>query len=177
MMTKVAHEIDWTYVGDAVPAFVYMAVMPFTYSIAYGLIAGIITYMVLNTFAWLLEIASGGRITPHNKHLKDPWTYKVAGGIIPDWIVRLFKGLVFPRSFYSSCKPDLTWPPLHYSKRDFWRSENPDAIQHPTLASSHIDTGIVSTIIAGTDAGFSSEGYRDPEKLVEKTPQTETQQI
>lgn len=96
MMTKVAYEINWTYIGDAVPAFVCLAVMPFTYSIAYGLIAGIITYMILNTFAWLLEIASGGRITPHNKHLKDPWTYKVAGGIIPDWIIRLLKGLVFP---------------------------------------------------------------------------------
>ena len=31
--------INWNYVGDAIPAFVTLVSMPFTYSIAYGLIA------------------------------------------------------------------------------------------------------------------------------------------
>jgi len=92
MMTKVAAEINWLYIGDAVPAFVTIAVMPFTYSIAYGLIAGILTYILLNTTAWALDKATGGRVTPHNRHLKDPWTYKIPGGILPPWVVRLAKG-------------------------------------------------------------------------------------
>jgi AGZA family xanthine/uracil permease-like MFS transporter len=94
MMTKVAREINWLYLGDAVPAFVTLAVMPFTYSIAYGLIAGIVTYIILNTFTWAVDKITGGRITPHNRHLKDDWTYKIPGGILPKWLVRLFQGLV-----------------------------------------------------------------------------------
>ncbi|KAJ9195354.1 hypothetical protein DTO164E3_6890 [Paecilomyces variotii] len=100
MMTKAAPEINWLYLGDAVPAFVTLAVMPFTYSIAYGLISGIVTYVILNTFTWLVDKVSGGRITPANRHLKDPWTYKIPGGILPAWIVRLARG-----------------------KKDFWREE------------------------------------------------------
>ncbi|PGH18083.1 hypothetical protein AJ79_00711 [Helicocarpus griseus UAMH5409] len=108
MMTKVASDINWSYVGDAVPAFITLAVMPFTYSIAYGLIAGILSYVLLNTVAWLIEVASGGRIVPHNKSMKEPWSYKVPGGILPGWLVRMVHG-----------------------KKDFWRedvldSDNPN---------------------------------------------------
>ncbi|KAI9742046.1 MAG: hypothetical protein M1834_000436 [Cirrosporium novae-zelandiae] len=103
MMCKAAADINWRYVGDAVPAFVTLAVMPFTYSIAYGLIAGIITYMILNTITWLFEVASSGRIKPHNKEIKDPWTWKIPGGILPGWVVRLARG-----------------------KKDFWRADDED---------------------------------------------------
>jgi AGZA family xanthine/uracil permease-like MFS transporter len=92
MMAKVAPEINWLYIGDALPAFVTLAVMPFTYSIAYGLIAGIVTYIILNAFTWMMDKLTGGRITPHNRHLKDPWTYKVPGGVLPSWLKRLLHG-------------------------------------------------------------------------------------
>lgn len=113
MMAKVAADINWAYMGDAVPAFVTIAVMPFTYSIAYGLIAGIMSYILLNTVAWLIEFVSGGRIRPHNKDLKEPWTYKVEGGLLPQWTMRLAKG-----------------------KRDFWREDDvhppdPSAARYP----------------------------------------------
>ncbi|OJD15760.1 hypothetical protein AJ78_04017 [Emergomyces pasteurianus Ep9510] len=104
MMTKVAAEINWSYLGDAVPAFVTLAVMPFTYSIAYGLIAGIISYILLNTVAWVVEKASGGRIVPHNKNLKEQWSWRVPGGILPRWLVRLARG-----------------------KKDFWRQDDLDS--------------------------------------------------
>ncbi|EEQ84024.1 MFS transporter, AGZA family, xanthine/uracil permease [Blastomyces dermatitidis ER-3] len=100
MMTKVVSEINWSYVGDAVPAFITLAVMPFTYSIAYGLIAGIMSYILLNTVAFIIEKASRGRIVPHNKNLKEPWSWRVPGGILPAWLVRLVNG-----------------------KRDFWRED------------------------------------------------------
>ena len=50
--------------------------MPFTYSIAYGLIAGITTYMVLNTVLWIIEKLYGGRIEQANKEEKDPGRIK-----------------------------------------------------------------------------------------------------
>ncbi|KAL1955329.1 hypothetical protein VTO42DRAFT_8669 [Malbranchea cinnamomea] len=98
MMVKVAADINWRYIGDAVPAFLTLAVMPFTYSIAYGLIAGILSYILLNTLVWIVEVMTGGRIRPDGKEFKEPWSWKVPGGILPRWLVRLFKG-----------------------KKDFWR--------------------------------------------------------
>jgi adenine/guanine/hypoxanthine permease len=102
MMVKSVTEINWNYVGDAVPAFITIVLMPFTYSIADGLIGGICTYMLINTVVWLIELASGGRIVPPNKHEKEPWTWRIPGGFFPPWLVRLTKG-----------------------KKDFWREEVP----------------------------------------------------
>jgi AGZA family xanthine/uracil permease-like MFS transporter len=100
MMVKSVTEINWKYAGDAIPAFVTIAIMPFTYSIADGLIAGIFTYILINLTVWIIEIASGGRIVPPNKHEKDPWTWRIPGGFLPPWTTRLFQG-----------------------KKDFWRED------------------------------------------------------
>lgn len=101
MMTLHVTEINWKYLGDAVPAFVTIALMPFTYSIADGLIAGVCTYITLNTTIWVIEKLSGGRIVPPNKDMKEPWTYKIPGGVLPPWVTRLAKG-----------------------KKDFWKEED-----------------------------------------------------
>lgn len=98
MMAKAAKDINWKYIGDSIPAFITLAVMPFTYSIAYGLIAGICSYILINTTIWLIELASGGQIVADGKEFKDPWTYKIKGGLLPGWLVRMCRG-----------------------KRDFWR--------------------------------------------------------
>lgn len=103
MMTRACTEINWRYIGDSVPAFVTLIVMPFTYSIAYGLIAGIVTYIILNGGAWILEKCSGGRIVPHDAEQADYWSPKVRGGILPGWVKRAARG-----------------------KRDFWREWNFD---------------------------------------------------
>ncbi|KAF8423501.1 hypothetical protein BGX38DRAFT_1251968 [Terfezia claveryi] len=60
---------------DGIPAFITIICMPFTYSIAYGLIAGIISYIVLNTAAWI----------------KDPWTWRIPGGFFPRWLSAYFR--------------------------------------------------------------------------------------
>lgn len=39
MMARAVVDINWRYIGDSVPAFLTLIIMPFTYSIAYGLIA------------------------------------------------------------------------------------------------------------------------------------------
>ncbi|KAI0384600.1 permease family-domain-containing protein [Hypomontagnella monticulosa] len=92
MMMQAVTEINWRYIGDAIPAFVTICAMPFTYSIADGLIGGICLYITLNTSVWLIEKLSGGRIVPPNKAEKDPWTWRLRGGIMPPWMVRLSAG-------------------------------------------------------------------------------------
>lgn len=118
MMAKAAADINWRYVGDSLPAFLTLAIMPFTYSIAYGLIAGIISYIIINTFIWIVEIASGGRIIPDGKEFKDPWTYKIKGGILPPWVLRAAKG-----------------------KKDFWRAE-PSPVAHSPASGSLSGEGV-----------------------------------
>ena len=39
MMARSVVDINWRYAGDALPAFITLIFMPFSYSIAYGLIA------------------------------------------------------------------------------------------------------------------------------------------
>ncbi|KAK3337548.1 permease family-domain-containing protein [Cercophora scortea] len=105
MMFQSVTEINWKYAGDAVPAFVCIMLMPFTYSIADGLIGGICLYIVLNTVIWLVEFASGGRIVPPNKADKDPWTWQMPGGFAPPWLSRLLGG---KKKFWLSDSPYTT---------------------------------------------------------------------
>ncbi|KAI2791190.1 putative xanthine/uracil permease [Penicillium oxalicum] len=116
LMAQSAAKINWRYHGDAIPAFLTIAIMPFTYSIAYGLIAGILSYVLLNGTAWILEKASGGRIVPPNKDESDPWSWKVPGGILPPWVKRAARG-----------------------KKDFWRQDEEQAVADDlgSLGSSH----------------------------------------
>lgn len=113
--------------------------MPFTYSIAYGLIAGIVSYMVLNTIAWLIEKATGGRIRPADKEYKDPWTYKIEGGVLPPWVTRAAKG-----------------------KKDFWR---PYAdVEHNTVGTTLEGREDVPAKIPGThEAGELRDGSSSEE--------------
>lgn len=125
LMCKAAADINWRYVGDAVPAFLTIAIMPFTYSIAYGLIAGIVSYILLNTGVWLIELATGGRIKPENKDLKEFWTYKLPGGVFPPWLKRAAKG-----------------------KKDFWRAdagESGDAPPGRVVDGKEMDMDVQST--------------------------------
>ncbi|KAL4290999.1 hypothetical protein GQ457_14G018140 [Hibiscus cannabinus] len=55
LMMRAVVEIEWEDMRQAIPAFVTMILMPLTYSIAYGLIGGIGTYMVLHVGDWATE--------------------------------------------------------------------------------------------------------------------------
>lgn len=39
MMIRQITQINWRYIGDVLPSFVVLAFIPFSYSVAYGLIA------------------------------------------------------------------------------------------------------------------------------------------
>ncbi|CBF80746.1 hypothetical protein AN8534.2 [Aspergillus nidulans FGSC A4] len=102
MMMHATLEINWRYLGDAVPAFLTISLMPFTYSIADGLIAGILSYILINGGVWIVAKLTGGRISPPNREEEhEPWTWKIPGGFFPPWLVRAVHG-----------------------KKDFWRAED-----------------------------------------------------
>ncbi|CAA0828939.1 Adenine/guanine permease AZG1 [Striga hermonthica] len=52
MMMRATGDVEWGDMREAIPAFLTMLLMPLTYSIAYGLIAGIGSYVVLNAWDW-----------------------------------------------------------------------------------------------------------------------------
>ncbi|KAL1923542.1 uncharacterized protein VTP21DRAFT_8522 [Calcarisporiella thermophila] len=84
LMFKAGKDINWDFIGDAIPAYITIALMPLTYSIAYGVIGGVGSYIVLNMTIWVLEKVSKGRIR-YDRTSKEPWLQK---GIVisPPWI-------------------------------------------------------------------------------------------
>lgn len=87
MMMRQVTSVNWQYIGDALPAFVTIVSMPFCYSVAYGLIAGLFTYVVLNGGIYVTRKVSGlvfGReIEPPDADKGEYWTYKTGGSNPP----------------------------------------------------------------------------------------------
>ncbi|KAG8090826.1 hypothetical protein GUJ93_ZPchr0011g28555 [Zizania palustris] len=52
MMMRVAKDIEWADMKESIPAFITMALMPLTFSIAYGIIAGLGLYIALHCYDW-----------------------------------------------------------------------------------------------------------------------------
>lgn len=55
LMMKVVKDINWEDMKEAVPAFMTMLLMPLTYSIANGIIAGIGLYIALNMYDYMMR--------------------------------------------------------------------------------------------------------------------------
>ncbi|KAG9225487.1 hypothetical protein CCMSSC00406_0002990 [Pleurotus cornucopiae] len=88
LMIRNVREINWDYYGDAVPAFLTLIVIPLTYNIAYGVIAGILSYIVLNGIPLALKKISGGRIVPPNYDTAEEWS-PPTGSLVPIWILKI----------------------------------------------------------------------------------------
>ena len=86
MMMRQVNLINWRYIGDAVPAFVTLLFMPFSYSVAYGLIAGIMTYIALNSLLYLTKLLTGGHVVPADEDHREYWTWKPSGTL--PWFFR-----------------------------------------------------------------------------------------
>ncbi|MBE6962643.1 MAG: NCS2 family permease [Ruminococcaceae bacterium] len=69
LMMNCVKDIDWTNTEHAVPAFLTVAMMPFTYNISYGIAFGIISYSIIAVFTgrgkeikpatWIIAILFG----------------------------------------------------------------------------------------------------------------------
>ncbi|KAH8888792.1 hypothetical protein GQ53DRAFT_783495 [Thozetella sp. PMI_491] len=88
LMIRQVTKINWAYIGDALPSVVTLTFIPFSYSVAYGLIAGLFTYAGLNVVVWIIMKVTGERIVPKDYELKEYWTWKPAGE--KPWIIRVF---------------------------------------------------------------------------------------
>lgn len=55
MMLANLVKIDWSNVGEAVPAFLTVAIMPLTYSISYGVVAGVCSWIFINGAVFLIN--------------------------------------------------------------------------------------------------------------------------
>ncbi len=58
LMMNCVREIEWTDVAEAVPAFLTIAMMPFTYNISYGIAFGIISWLLIKLFVELINLCS-----------------------------------------------------------------------------------------------------------------------
>ncbi|KAF2276066.1 uncharacterized protein EI97DRAFT_467315 [Westerdykella ornata] len=76
LMMRQVFAINWKYIGDAVPAFVTIMFIPFGYSAAYGLIAGLMTYTALNGSIWVTKIVTRGYLVPDDEDNREYWSIK-----------------------------------------------------------------------------------------------------
>ncbi|KAH8709955.1 purine transporter [Phaeosphaeriaceae sp. PMI808] len=92
MMMRGVLAINWNYPGDAIPAFVTLMFMPFSYSIAYGLIAGLLCYAVINGSTWFIGVVSRGRLLPPDYENKEYWSISAESPRGQPWFIRAMKG-------------------------------------------------------------------------------------
>ncbi|KAG1755270.1 permease family-domain-containing protein [Suillus paluster] len=85
LMIRNVRDINWDYVGDAVPAFLTILFIPLSYNIAYGVIVGVFSYVIINGFVWIVAKLSNNTIMPPNYDASEPWVVP-PGGIVPTWI-------------------------------------------------------------------------------------------
>lgn len=60
LMISCVKEIDWHSAEVAVPAFLTLAMMPFSYNISYGIAFGLISYLVINLFTGKVKEIKAG---------------------------------------------------------------------------------------------------------------------
>ncbi|KAK4104809.1 hypothetical protein N658DRAFT_542115 [Parathielavia hyrcaniae] len=93
MMIRQVTKINWAYIGDAIPSFVTLVFIPFSYSCAYGLIAGLFTYTIINGAIWIVVNISGERMVPEQYDLKEYWSWRPPGE--KPWIVRAVFSFIY----------------------------------------------------------------------------------
>ncbi|KAH7102477.1 xanthine/uracil permease [Auriculariales sp. MPI-PUGE-AT-0066] len=106
LMARNLLEVNWHYIGDAVPAFLAVMIIPLSYNIAYGLIAGIISYVLLNGTVWALRKATGGRVSPPDYDEGEKWEIP-PGGVVPFWMKRAARG---DTRFWMERSPEVIAP-------------------------------------------------------------------
>ncbi|KAH9054708.1 permease family-domain-containing protein [Lactarius vividus] len=114
LMIRNVRDINWDYIGDAVPAILTIILIPLTYNIAYGVIAGISTYLLLNGLPWILRKVSGDRIVPSYYGNAEPWVAP-PGGIVPGWIKHARSVATHKRPEFTTVTPPPSANPFNQS--------------------------------------------------------------
>ncbi|PKS11649.1 hypothetical protein jhhlp_001800 [Lomentospora prolificans] len=133
MMIRQITAINWRYVGDAIPSFVVMAFIPFSYSVAYGLIAGLFVYATLNILIGAVVWISRGRLEPREYDLKEYWTWRGPGQ--QPWFVRAMNRRRMRRE---------TVDPASQSKRGLNLGDEQSTFDHSRQNSASADKASLS---------------------------------
>jgi AGZA family xanthine/uracil permease-like MFS transporter len=91
LMMKNVLDINWSYMGDALPSFLTIILIPFTFNVAYGLIIGIIAMVILKGIPLLIAKISNNRLVPEQFERREIW-HTPAGGSAPLWMRKLARG-------------------------------------------------------------------------------------
>ncbi|KAI9492059.1 permease family-domain-containing protein [Zychaea mexicana] len=153
MMTSSARNINWDYPGDSIPAFITIAVMPFTYSIAYGVVGGVIAYIVINTFVWVMDKITFGRLKPDYSQREPYWEVIRGQPFLPIYMRYLIAKI--------RGKP-FNW---HEDEHEFSDDEDNDASSKSSNSNLKDDEGYPEVVTTNGGAG----GHPAPEILNEKT--------
>ncbi|KAI6012211.1 permease family-domain-containing protein [Pisolithus marmoratus] len=85
LMIRNVRDINWDYIGDSLPAFLTILIIPLSYNIAYGVITGVCSYIIINGSVWIIRRASNDRFLPPNYDASEPWVIP-PGGVVPGWV-------------------------------------------------------------------------------------------
>jgi len=91
-----------------------------------------IIYIVIQVMVWAIETASFGKFKVPNKHEKDPWTWRIPGGILPGWLTRMAQG-----------------------KKDFWKPYHDDVREDTTVAENEHEMGSIGQHQAWAKPGMT----------------------
>ncbi|KAJ9053132.1 hypothetical protein DSO57_1027390 [Entomophthora muscae] len=64
LMSRNSTMIPWEFPGEAVPAFLIITIMPLTFSVENGILAGIISYVIIHVLARIITFATHGSLVP-----------------------------------------------------------------------------------------------------------------
>ncbi|KAJ7874698.1 permease family-domain-containing protein [Mycena olivaceomarginata] len=138
LMIRNVRDINWDYIGDAVPAFLTLIIIPLSYNIAYGVIAGILSYLLLNGVPWIITRLTGGRIIPPNIEMSEEWVIP-PGGMIPMWIRKITGTVPEPEENLGGVQLEVRGGGPSHSNED-GRSEKTDdqsMIETPATKGTH----------------------------------------
>ncbi|KAJ7350272.1 permease family-domain-containing protein [Mycena albidolilacea] len=138
LMIRNVRDINWDYIGDAVPAFLTLIIIPLSYNIAYGVIAGILSYLLLNGVPWIITRLTGGRIVPPNIEMSEEWVIP-PGGMIPLWIRKITGTVPEPEENLGGVPLEVRGGGPSHSNED-GRSEKTDdqsMIETPATKGTH----------------------------------------
>lgn len=153
--------INWRYIGDALPAFVTLMFMPFSYSVAYGLIAGLLTYVVINTLTFLTTKLSCGRIVPEDEDHREYWTWKPSGTL--PWFIRAVHD---PHGFFTASKHSDERRPSGGSAGH--GSQGSSNFEAKGMAASSKEEKGLEAVVVEQEVAKPQQAYSQPEYAHEK---------
>jgi len=92
MMTSGLQSLNWKKFNDVIPCFVTFIIMPYTESIAYGMVAGLMTSIIINFFLFFFCLDREVKQTKLQRWDEFRF-YFTREPFFPAWNVRLYKWL------------------------------------------------------------------------------------